>query len=77
MDLNDFDEYGWKKSNKPWKSMQERFCPDYNVRVGQKKHTNGKVKESPSLFDVAREGLQQTAQTVKNYIAGSKTKKQT
>lgn len=54
MDLNDFDEYGWKKSNKPWKSMQERFCPDYNVRVGQKKHTNGKVKESPSLFDVAR-----------------------
>lgn len=36
MDLNDFDEYGWKKSNKPWKSMQERFCPDYNVRVGQK-----------------------------------------
>lgn len=75
MDLNDFDEYGWKKSNKPWKSMQERFCPDYNVRVGQKKHTNGKVKESPSLFDVAREGLQQTAQTVKNYIAGSKTKK--
>lgn len=75
MDLNDFDEYGWKKSNKPWKSMQERFCPDYNVRVGQKKSTNGKAKESPSLFDVAREGIQQTAQTVKNYIAGSKTKK--
>lgn len=59
MDLNDFDEYGWKKSNKPWKSMQERFCPDYNVRVGQKKHINGKVKESPSLFD----GIQQAPQT--------------
>lgn len=37
MDLNDFDEYGWKKSNKPWKSMQERFCPDYNARVGSKR----------------------------------------
>lgn len=64
MDLNDFDEYGWKKSNKPWKSMQERFCPDYNVRVGQKNITKGKAKETLSLFDGIKEGNQQATQTV-------------
>ena len=39
MDLNDFEEYGWKKSNKPWKSMQERFCPDFKDKVGEKRKT--------------------------------------
>lgn len=63
MDLNDFDEYGWKKSNKPWKSMQERFCPDYNARVGSKKSMSGKAKETPSLFDSIKESNQQTART--------------
>ena len=71
MDLNDFDEYGWKKSNKPWKSMQERFCPDYNVRVGQKNIIKGKAKETLSLFDGIKDGVQQATQTAKNYFAGS------
>lgn len=73
MDLNDFDEYGWKKSNKPWKSMQERFCPDYNVRVGQKNITKGKAKETLSLFDGIKDGVQQATKTAKNYFAGSAT----
>lgn len=64
MDLNDFDEYGWKKSNKPWKSMQERFSPDYNARVGTQKGIGGKAKETPSLFDSIKEGNQQVTQTV-------------
>ena len=71
MDLNDFDDYGWKKSNKPWKSMQERFCPDYNVRVGQKKSISRKAKETPSLFDEIKEGLQQTTQTAINFFVGN------
>ena len=64
MDLNDFDEYGWKKSNKPWKSMQERFFPDYNARVGTQKGISGKAKETPSLFDSIKKGNQQATQTV-------------
>lgn len=64
MDLNDFDEYGWKKSNKPWKSMQERFFPDYNARVGIPKGISGKAKETPSLFDSIKKGNQQATQTV-------------
>ncbi len=71
MDLNDYDEYGWKKSNKPWKSMQERFFPDYNVRFGQKKSISGNAKESPSLFDEIKEDIQQTTQTAVNYFAGN------
>lgn len=74
MDLSHFDEYGWKKSNKPWKSMQERFCPDYNVRAGLKKkniNTNDVPKESPSLFDRMTEGHQQIIQTTKNRHSGS------
>jgi len=58
MELNDFDEYGWSKSNKPWKSMQEYFCPDYNEKVGQKKRTTKKKQEqSPSFFDKMKEGF--------------------
>lgn len=64
MDLNDFDEYGWKKSNKPWKSMQERFFPDYNARVETQKGISGKAKETPSLFDSIKEGNQQATQAV-------------
>lgn len=64
MDLSDFDEYGWKKSNKPWKSMQERFFPDYNARVGTQKGISGKATETPSLFDSIKEGNQQANQTV-------------
>lgn len=64
MDLNDFDEYGWKKSNKPWKSMQERFFPEYNARVGTPKGISGKAKETPSLFDSIKEGNQQANQTI-------------
>lgn len=63
MDLNDFGEYGWKKSNKPWKSMQERFFPDYNARVGIQKGISGKAKETPSLFDSKKEDIQQAPQT--------------
>ncbi|UKI24498.1 MAG: hypothetical protein L6U61_09175 [Bacteroidales bacterium] len=63
MDLNDFDEYGWKKSNKPWKSIQERFCPDYNARVGTQKGISRKAKETPSLFDSIKESNQQTSPT--------------
>lgn len=70
MDLSDFDEYGWKKSNKPWKSMQERFCPDFNVQVVQRKGIRGKAKETPSLFDGMKEGNQQATQTAKKYFAG-------
>lgn len=73
-DLSGYYDYGWKKNNKPWKSMRERFCPDYNVKVGFKKknnNTNDVPKESPSLFDGTTEGSQQIVQTVKNIHLGS------
>lgn len=71
MDLSDFEEYGWKKSNKPWKSMKDRFCPDYNVRVRQQKAIREKAKETPSLFDGIKQGIQQATQTAKKYFAGN------
>ena len=73
-DLSGYYDYGWKKNNKPWKSMQERFCPNYNVRAGFKKKNNDindDPKESPSLFEGMTEGSQQIVQTVKNRQSGS------
>lgn len=35
MDLKEFD--GWRNKCKSWKKMQERFCPDYEERVGKKR----------------------------------------
>lgn len=72
-DLNDFDEYGWSKNNKPWKTMQEHFCPDYKEKVGQKKKVTKKSEDnSPSFFDLVPEGIKETLQTVKDVFVGSK-----
>ena len=70
MDLNDFGDC-WKKSNKPWKSMQEQFCPNYNDLVGQNKSICGKVNESLSLFEEVSLNGQQITQTTEKHFAGS------
>lgn len=49
-DLNDFDSFGWSKNNKPWKTMQEKFCPDYKAKVGEKKAASSKKQETTSGF---------------------------
>lgn len=69
MDLNDFDEYGWKKSNKPWKSMQERFCPDFKDKVGEKKKNKIIKNPSPSLFDIAKDKDRNATPAEKDIIA--------
>lgn len=69
MDLNDFDEYGWKKSNKPWKSMQERFCPDFKDKVGGKKKNKIIKNPSPSLFDIAKDKDRNATPAEKDIIA--------
>ena len=76
-DLNDFDEYGWSKNNKPWKTMQEHFCPDYKDRVGQKKKaTKKKEDNSPSIFDLVPEGMKNTIQSFKEVFVGTKDSSQ-
>lgn len=69
MDLNDFDEYGWKKSNKPWKSMQERFCPDFKDKVGEKKKNKIIKSLSPSLFDIAKDKERNATPAEKDIVA--------
>ena len=69
MDLNDFEEYGWKKSNKPWKSMQERFCPDFKDKVGEKKKNKIIKNPSPSLFDIAKDKDRNATPAEKDIIA--------
>ena len=65
-DLNDFDEYGWSKNNKPWKAMQEKFCPDYKDKVGQKKKNQKiSVYATPSLFDTEKDRVENAIQAVK------------
>lgn len=65
-DLNDYDEFGWKKSNKPWKSMQEHFYPNYNEDLGIN-NKREKGEGLPSLFDGAKEVASQEVQVVKSY----------
>lgn len=56
LELKDFGEYGWNKTNKPWKSMQEHFYPNYEDNVGpHKKGIKKNSSESPSLFDEEKE----------------------
>ena len=56
MELKDFGEYGWKKNNKPWKSMQEHFYPNYKYNVGQhKKGIKGNTSEPSLSFDEEKE----------------------
>lgn len=71
-DLNDFEEYGWSKNNKPWKTMQEHFCPDYNQRNGKpiKKRTQTKNLVQLDIFDNNETGLQNLTKTVNEPIQG-------
>lgn len=56
MELKDFGEYGWKKTNKPWKSMQEHFYPNYKDNVDPYKNSIKKNTSEPSsLFDEEKE----------------------
>lgn len=61
MDLTYFEEYGWKKPNKPWKSMQEHYVPDYNQRIGKaaKKQNQSKkpIQQEKGLFSGISEEL--------------------
>lgn len=54
-ELNDFGEYGWSKSNKPWKLMQEHLIPDYEqcIRKSPKKRDSSKLAtiSERDLFD--------------------------
>ena len=71
MDLNDYDVYGWSKSNQPWISMKEHFFPDYDSRL--KKIKNEKAKESPTLFDDENEVFQQEPQIIKSRLEARET----
>ena len=71
-DLNDFDAFGWSKNNKPWKTMQEKFCPDYKARVGVKKSSTSRQAETSSgLFGKALDVANNIIDNAKEAIARS------
>ena len=50
-DLNKYVDYGWSKSNKPWKTMQEHFCHFNNDSINQKGTRIRNSYKTPSLFN--------------------------
>lgn len=56
MDLNDYDDLGWGKRKKKWKTMQEHFYPDYN------KDIVGLNNREASLFDGVKDNILQSSQ---------------
>jgi hypothetical protein len=51
MDLNQYEEYGWSRKNKPWQLMQERFFPKYDKRNIRTKDRANSIATMPSMFD--------------------------
>lgn len=50
-DLSKYVDYGWSKNNKPWKTIQQRFCPCYNDSINQKGKRLKRNNETLPLFD--------------------------